>query len=116
MKFPQVCTRDIGEAVASALVTVADGARVVELAGREDWSVEDVAEAIGTLLGKPVKAIGAPVEAAGAGLEQAGVPPEMARLYAEMYAGMDGGLVAFERPDRLTRGSTPLRDALPAIV
>lgn len=116
VKFPQVCTRDIGEAVARALVTVADGSRVVELAGREDWSVEDVAETLGALLGKPVKALGAPIEAARAGLEQVGVPPEMARLYAEMYAGMDSGLVAFERPDRVTRGSTPLRDALRAIV
>lgn len=116
VKFAQVCARDIGEAAATALVTAADGTRVVELAGQQDWSVEDVAAAVGTLLGKPVKALGAPVEAARAGLEQAGVPAEMARLYGEMYAGIAKGLIAFERPQGVTRGSTPLVDALRAVV
>jgi uncharacterized protein YbjT (DUF2867 family) len=114
--FPQVCAKDIGAAAARALVEGGEGPRVVELAGQRDWSVEDVAAAVGTLLGKPVKAVGAPLEAARAGLEQAGVPPELARLYAEMYAGIARGLVAFERPDRVTRGSTPLLDALRAVV
>ncbi len=116
VKFAQVCARDIGEAAASALVTAADGTRVVELAGQQDWSVEDVAAAVGTLLEKPVKAVGAPVGAARAGLEQAGVPAEMARLYGEMYAGIVKGLIAFERPQGVTRGSTPLVDALRAVV
>jgi hypothetical protein len=78
--------------------------------------VEDVAAAVGTLLGKPVKAVGAPVEAARDGLVQAGLPPEMARLYAEMYAGIAEGLVAFERPGTVTRGSTALVDALRPVV
>lgn len=116
VKFSQVCTRDIGEAAASALVAAVPGTRFVELAGREDWSVEDVAAAMGRLLGKPVKAVSAPVEAARAGLEQAGVPAEMARLYAEMYAGIGKGLVAWERPQAVTRGSTPLEEALRGVV
>jgi uncharacterized protein YbjT (DUF2867 family) len=116
VKFAQVCARDIGEAAATALVTAAGGTRVVELAGQQDWSVEDVAAAVGALLGKPVKAVGAPVEAARAGLEQAGLPAEMARLYGEMYAGIAKGLIAFERPHGVTRSSTPLVDALRAVV
>lgn len=116
VKFSQVCARDIGEAAASALVAATAGTRFVELAGPEDWSVEDVAAAMGKLLGKPVKAVSAPVEAARAGLEQAGVPPEMARLYAEMYAGIGKGLVAWERPGAVTRGATPLVDALRGVV
>lgn len=116
VKFPQVCARDIGEAVAYALKTPIDGTRVAELAGREDWSVEDVAAALGTLLGKPVKAVAAPVEAAEAGLVQAGLPAEMARLYAEMYRGIGAGLVAWERPQVVVRGRTPLVDALRPLV
>jgi NAD(P)H dehydrogenase (quinone) len=116
VKFAQVGARDVGEAAARSLVTAADGTRVVELAGLQDWSVEDVAAAVGTLLGKPVKAVGAPLEAARPGLEQAGLPPEIARLLAEMYAAMANGLVAFERPEAATRGSTPLVDALRALV
>jgi uncharacterized protein YbjT (DUF2867 family) len=115
-KFPQVCARDIGQAAARALVAAAPGTNVVELAGQQDWSVEEVAAAVGKLLGRPVQAVSAPVEGARAGLEQAGVPPEMARLYAEMYAGAAKGLVAFERPATVTRGSTPLADALRPVV
>jgi uncharacterized protein YbjT (DUF2867 family) len=115
-KFPQVCARDIGAAAARALAAPGDGTRVVELAGREDWSVEDVAAALGALLGKPVKAVSAPVEAAQAGLQQAGVPAEMARLYAEMYRGIASGLVVHERPQEVVRGTTQLADALRPLV
>lgn len=103
--FAQVCARDIGAAVARALGEAAPGTRVVELAGAQEWSVNDVAASIGTLLGKPVKAVSAPVEAAEAGLAQAGLPPDMARLYAEMYRAAVKGLLAWERPGSLTRGS-----------
>jgi uncharacterized protein YbjT (DUF2867 family) len=116
VKFPQVCARDIGQAAADALTSAGTGMRVVELAGKEDWSMDDVAAALGKLLGKPVKAVSAPVEAAEAGLRQAGVPPEMARLYAEMYAGIAKGLVAWEKPGSLVRGTTPLEEALRPIV
>jgi len=116
VKFHQVCASDIGEAVARALTAPAEGTRVVELAGKEDWSADDVAAALSSLLGRPVKATGAPVEAAEAGLRQAGVPAEMARLYGEMYLGMTRGLMAFERPQAVGRGSTPLADALRPLV
>lgn len=116
VKFPQVCTKDIGEAAVKALLSPADGTRFVELAGKEDWSVQDVAAALGTLLGKPVQAVAAPVEAAKAGLMQAGVPETMAGLYAEMYAGIGKGLVSFEKPASLTRGTTALVDALRPLV
>lgn len=116
VKFPQVCTKDIGEAVVQALLKPADGMRVVELAGKEDWSVQDVAAALSSLLGKPVQAVGAPVEAAKAGLMQNGVPESMATLYAEMYAGMGKGLIMFEKPGSLSRGATALVDALRPLV
>ena len=116
VKFPQVCTKDIGEAVVQALLKPADGTRVVELAGKEDWSVQDVAAALSSLLGKPVQAVAAPVEAAKAGLMQNGVPESMATLYAEMYAGMGKGLIMFEKPGSLSRGATALVDALRPLV
>lgn len=116
VKFPQVCTKDIGEAAAKALLAPADGVRIIELAGKEDWSVQDVAQGLSTLLGKPVQAVSAPVEGAKAGLMQAGVPEEMARLYAEMYAGAVKGLVAFEKPATVARGSTALVEALRPLV
>lgn len=115
VKFSQVSSRDIGAAVAKALVTPADGTKVVELAGKEDWSVQDVAAALSTLLGKPVQAVAAPVDAAHDGLKQAGVPEPMAGLYAEMYAGLAKGLVRWETSAQ-TRGATALIDALRPLV
>lgn len=115
VKFSQVPSRDIGAAIASALLNPADGTKVVELAGREDWSVQDVAAALSTLLGKPVQAVSAPVEAAHEGLKQAGVPEPMAGLYAEMYAGLAKGLVRWETTSQV-RGATALVDALRPLV
>lgn len=116
VKFSQVSTRDIGEAVATALLTPKPGTRFIELAGKEDWSVTEIASAVGSLIGKPVQAVSAPVEQAHAGLKQAGVPDPMAGLYAEMYAGFAKGAVHWEHPTNLTRGSTALMDALRPIV
>jgi uncharacterized protein YbjT (DUF2867 family) len=116
VKFAQICTHDIGLAAVDALLTPADGVRTVELAGPQDWSVQDIAAAFSTLLGKPVHAVSAPVEGAKAGLLQAGMPESMATLYGEMYQGMGKGLVAFERPGSITRGRTPLMDALKPLV
>lgn len=77
-------------------------------------AVAPVAEAFRK--GKPVQAVSAPVEGAKASLMQAGAPESMATLYAEMYQGMEKGLVAFERPSAVIRGTTPLIDALEPLV
>jgi len=112
VKFSQVSTLDIGAVAAEALVAAKPGTRFIELAGKEDWSVQDVAGALGKLLGKTVNAVAAPVEAAHDGLKQAGVPEPMAGLYAEMYRGFASGKIGWEQPNALRRGSTPLPDAL----
>jgi uncharacterized protein YbjT (DUF2867 family) len=118
-----VCPRDIGAAAAAALVAPTDGTRVVELAGEQDWSVEDIAAAVGKLLGKPGEGGRRARRVGAGGLERPGVASSEATLsessiplFAEMYAGIASGLVAFERPQAVTRGSTPLVDALRAVV
>jgi uncharacterized protein YbjT (DUF2867 family) len=110
--FHQVASTDIGAAVAHALQHPADGTKVVELAGKEDWSVDDVAATLGSLLGREVKAMANPTEAAGPAMVAMGMPAGMAELYGEMYASMGKGLMAFEHPASVTRGTTSLRDAL----
>jgi uncharacterized protein YbjT (DUF2867 family) len=114
--FAQIGTKDIGLAAAKALLEPADGTRIVELAGVADWSVNDVAAALSTLLGKAVTAVSAPVEDAKKGLVQAGVPEPMAHLYAEMYQAVVKGLVAWEHPASVKRGSTSLVESLRSLV
>jgi uncharacterized protein YbjT (DUF2867 family) len=115
-KFSQVSTRDIALAAVDALLAPQAGVNIVELAGPVDVSVTEVAAELSAVLGKPVKAVAAPVEAANAGLLEAGLPPTMATLYAELYAGMAKGTVAFERPAQVTRGATSIRATLAGMV
>lgn len=116
VKFPQVGTHDVGVAAANALVENFHGTRHLELAGKENWSVEDVAVVLTSLLGQPIKPVGLPVDAAKEVLEQSGVPASMATLYAEMYQGLARGLLAFAHPHGLLRGATPLYDTLKSLV
>jgi uncharacterized protein YbjT (DUF2867 family) len=116
LKFPQVCAHDIGVAAAQALVDGTPGVRHLELAGKENWSAEDVAQVATSLLGQPIRAVERPVEAAKAELEQNGFPPAMASLYADLYQGMARGLIQFSHPHQVTRGTTGLFEALKTLV
>ena len=112
LKFPQICAHDIGEAAAAALVASAPGTRVIELAGKENWSPEDVAAVLHSVLETPVKAVALPVEQAHETLLAQGLSEDRAKLWAEMYQGLARGQLAFAHPHQLQRGSTTLYDAL----
>lgn len=116
VKFPQVGVHDVGVAAANALVESFHGTRHLELGGKENWSVEDIAVALTSLLGQPIKAVSLPVESAKEVLEAGGLPPHMAGLYAEMYQGLARGLLAFAHPHGFLRGTTPLFDTLKTLV
>ncbi len=116
VKFSQVGTFDIGVAAANALVENVTGTRHLELGGKENWSVEDVAVALTSLLNQPIKPVGLPVESAKDTLEKMGMLPGQAALYAEMYQGLARGLLSFAHPHGFLRGSTPLFDTLKTLV
>ena len=116
VKFPQVGTFDIGVAAANALVETVTGTRHLELGGKENWSVEDVAVALTSLLNQPIKPVGLPVESAKETLEKMGMLPGQAALYAEMYQGLARGLLSFAHPHGFLRGNTPLFDTLKTLV
>lgn len=112
LKFPQVCAHDVGVATANALVEEHKGARVLEVAGKESWSVEDVAEVVSSLLGTKVKAKELPVDHAKEGLLQMGLPEPRAAAMAELYQAMARGLLSFTHPHQVQHGTTSLYDAL----
>lgn len=116
VKFPQVGTFDVGVAAANALVENVPGTRHLELAGKENWSVEDVAVVLTSLLGQHIKPVSLPVDAAKGVLEQSGLSAPMAALYAELYQGLARGLLAFAHPHGFLRGTTPLFDTLKTLV
>jgi uncharacterized protein YbjT (DUF2867 family) len=112
LKFHQVCAHDIGDAAARALVEAPPGVRFVELAGKENWSADDVAEVATSLLGQPIKAVERPVDSAKEQLERAGMGPKSAALYGELYQALARGLLNFAHPHQILRGTSSLYDAL----
>jgi len=116
VKFPQVGTFDVGVAAANALIEHVPGTRHLELAGKENWSVEDVAVVLTSLLGQHIKPVSLPVDMAREVMEKGGLPAPMAMIYAEMYQGLARGLLAFAHPHGFLRGNTPLFDTLKTLV
>lgn len=116
LHFAQVCAADVGLLAAQLLSESTTGVRAVELAGQKNWSAEDVAEALSTLLGQRIKAVERPVSEARAGLEKLGMPAPLAALWAEAWDGLAHGRVAFAHPHQVKRGATSLFDALKPLV
>jgi uncharacterized protein YbjT (DUF2867 family) len=95
-KIPMVATRDIGRTAADALLKPAQGRRIIELAGPQDYSPEDIASVLSSLLNREVRLQHLPLSAAVETFKGMGFPEEVARTFAEMYAAINSGHVAYE--------------------
>ncbi|MBL8921650.1 MAG: NAD(P)H-binding protein [Myxococcaceae bacterium] len=111
-KFLQVGAHDVGDAAARALLDVHKGVKVLELAGREPWSADDVAVAFAGLLERPVKAVAMTPDDAGDLLRAGGASDSAARLEAEWFHAHARGHISFAHPHGYAHGSTALYDAL----
>jgi uncharacterized protein YbjT (DUF2867 family) len=111
-RFSQVATQDIGRTAARLLVEgPPSGVRVVQLAGPADLTLQDVADAIGKVAGKPVTAISVPPAATIDALVGMGASHELAAMYAELTAAIDDGRIAWQSPE-VVRGSVTLEQKL----
>lgn len=108
---PMVSAQDIGRVGAEALLDD-EAPPLIELAGADDPTPVEVAAVFAELLGRPVAVRPTSSAAAVEAFAMMGVSAEVARLYAEMYRGMDDGTVAWERPDEVRRGYRTMREAL----
>ena len=112
-KIPMVSTADIGNIAAHCLADPARGRRVVELAGPEDYSPQDIAQAFGAALGKPVKLETHPPDAVIPTLTAMGFSQDVARLFREMTEGINSGHVAYEgKGTTFERGKVTAMDAI----
>jgi NAD(P)H dehydrogenase (quinone) len=120
---PMVATQDIGEAVATLLLSPEGGPSVIELEGPRRYAPNDVATAFAEVLGRPVTAEILPPSRWPAIYAQRGLTPRSAEAMAEMLAGFNSGHIAFETADTVCsrtsleavlaaaeRGPRPLRD------
>jgi uncharacterized protein YbjT (DUF2867 family) len=96
-KIPMIATKDIGRFAADALVNPFLGHRVIEIEGPQEYSPEEIAQTLASLLGREVRLQTMPPSAAVPALTSAGFSEELARLFEEMYTGINSGHVAFQK-------------------
>ncbi len=95
-RIPMVSTADIGKIAAECLIDPARGRRVVELAGPEDYSPQEIAQTFAAALGKPVKLETHPLDAVIPTFTTLGFSQDLAGLFREMIEGINSGHVAYE--------------------
>ncbi len=115
-KIPMISTKDIGRIGAEQLLVGGKGHRIVEMAGPEEYCPDDVAAALGQILGKTVTAQQAPLSAVVPTFKSFGLSDEAARLFEEMYTAISRNAIVFEQPSSLVRGHVAITEALRAMV
>ena len=116
LPIEMVATRDIGTTAAQALREGATQTTVIELAGPKKYSFDDVAAALSTIVGRPVKTHNAGLDALVPTLTGYGMPAQVAEGYREMTAGLASGHVGFEGTHRTVRGPTDVEAVLRALL
>lgn len=114
---PMVSTKDIGLVAAKALLEPPTGkTEIIELSGPRDYSSREIADVLGTIVGKPVVVDAAPLEAVAPAFQSFGFSANQAALYQEMYAGLANGTIEFEgKGARQVRGSVDAASAFRAL-
>jgi uncharacterized protein YbjT (DUF2867 family) len=108
-KIGHIATADIGALVAELLTTEWSGRRVIELG--TPVSPDEIADAIGEVLGRKVKAQSLPREAWAGAMEHMGLPKGSTWAYEEMIEGVNSGWIDFGADGTEKRpGTTKARD------
>lgn len=92
-KLPMIATEDIGAEVAKLLTSEWTGKRVVELGSMV--SSDDIAGALGKVLGREVRAQEVPREAWAEAMQHMGLPKGSTWAYEEMIEGINSGWIDF---------------------
>jgi uncharacterized protein YbjT (DUF2867 family) len=111
-KVPMISARDIGRVGAERLMAGGQGKQIVELAGPEEYSPNDVAAALGGILGRTIAAQPAPLSAVVPTFKSFGFSDEAATLFEEMYASFARGAIGYEHAASVIRGKVQLAEAL----
>jgi len=115
-KIPMKATDDIGRIAAEQLITGGQGRLVVEMAGPKEYRPDQVAAALGQILGKPIRSQHAPLSAVVPTFKSLGFSDEAAKLFEEMYRSFSTGAIGYEYPASLVSGKITLTEALQGMV
>jgi uncharacterized protein YbjT (DUF2867 family) len=108
-KVAHIATADIGALVVELLTTEWSGRRVIELG--TPVSPDEIAAAIGKVLGREVKALALPRDAWAAAIEHMGLPKGSTWAYEEMLESVNSGWIdiGVEGTEKL-HGTTTAKD------
>lgn len=115
-KIPMISTRDIGRVGAEQLIAGGKGAKIIELAGPEEYSPREAAAVLSQIFGKSVSTQHVPLSAVVPTFTSVGVSAEAAKLFEEMYTSFSKGTIGYEHPASLVRGTVTLSEALRGMV
>jgi uncharacterized protein YbjT (DUF2867 family) len=112
-KLAQVATGDIGKTAARLLLDGAPsgGVRIVQLAGPVDLTVQETADVIGKIAGKPITAVTVPPEATVGAFLGMGASKQIGELYAELAESFNAGKLGWTEPE-VIRGTITLEQRL----
>lgn len=96
-KLTMIATTDVGRFAAESLLEPPRGRRILNLAGPQEYSPEDVAQILSGLLGREVRVVNPPMSAAVPTFIKAGFSEQVAKLFAEMHVAANEGRLAFEK-------------------
>jgi uncharacterized protein YbjT (DUF2867 family) len=105
-------TLDIGRISADLLLHPATGLRVVEMEGPAQYTPADIAAALTRLLGKPVHVLELPLTAVVPEFTKLGFAEDVAKLFAEMYAGILSGHVSAPATGEHRKGTVTPQEVL----
>lgn len=113
MAMPMIATKDIGMLVAECLIA-GPKTENIDLHG-PSYSPKQIAEKIGTALGKTIPIVDVPQAGWLDALLQGGVPRPWAEAYNEMYQGMLSGKIT-PKGDRAVAGKTSIDEVIKNLV
>ncbi|MBI3897113.1 MAG: NmrA family NAD(P)-binding protein [Gammaproteobacteria bacterium] len=111
-KVPTVWADDIGVTAAQLLMAAAAPDKMVEFTGPQEYSADDVAEVLSSILGKKVKPVALPNDAVVPTFTGMGISHDFSELFRRFYADIDSGKVKWQHPQSVMRGQTTIESAL----
>lgn len=96
-KLTMIATADVGRFAAECLRHAAKGRRILDLAGPQEYSPEEIASILGALFGRAVRVLNPPLSSAVATFRKRGFSAEAAELFEEMYVAANSGKLAAEK-------------------
>jgi NAD(P)H dehydrogenase (quinone) len=95
-KLTMIATADVGRFAAVSLLDPAHRRRILNLAGPQEYSPEDIGQILAEIMGREMRVMSPPMSAMIPVLVKQGFSEDVAKLFQEMYGAANSGKLEFE--------------------